>query len=434
MATATFYPARLHGEAVVPPAKSEAHRAILLAALGRGRCRLNGFPPPLCDDTEAMISGVTALGASVEREGNALIVTPGKPAQGPAQCDVRACGAAVRMLIPAFLLRGQTVRIWMEDGLFARPLTAFDPLCARLGAKLERVPSQGGVRAHIDLSGAMPTGEYEIDGTLSSQFASGLLIALSHTDGPSVLTVTRPIVSRPYLDMTLRQMERFGLAYEEPEEGRFRLSPATRENPQETAVSGDWSQAAVLLCLNAMGHGILLSGMQTPDSGCLQGDSRVVELLRAMGLRHCRAKDALYLLSPSHARLNALDVDCENIPDLAPILALTCTQARGTSTLRGVKRLRVKECDRLNATVEALTRLGAEVSVSADDEALTVKGGARLKGGFTLGAHGDHRMVMLLAAAATLCDAPITVEGVESLNKSWPGFLSTYQQLGGKVT
>ncbi len=128
MATGTFHPGRLKGVATVPPAKSEAHRALLLAALGRETCRLNGFAPPLCDDTQAMVNGVTALGAAVVCEDDALIVTPAPDAPcsaEPVDCEVHACAAALRMLIPAFLSRGRAVRFTMEDGLFARPCLPF---------------------------------------------------------------------------------------------------------------------------------------------------------------------------------------------------------------------------------------------------------------------------------------------------------------------
>ena len=127
-------------------------------------------------------------------------------------------------------------------------------------------------------------------------------------------------------------------------------------------------------------------------------------------------------------------MDCSDIPDLAPILALTCTQAKGASVLRGVNRLRVKECDRLSATKELLTRLGARVEIGSDDDTLRVYGPTGLQGGFTVDARGDHRMVMMLAIAALLCKEPITVAGVESINKSWPGFLATYLALGGQMT
>ena len=193
---------------------------------------------------------------------------------------------------------------------------------------------------------------------------------------------------------------------------------------------------AVLLCVNAMGGGVLLSGMRAPreGDGTLQGDAKIVALLREMGLRVRSLPDGLMACCPSRAGLAPLTVNCENIPDLAPILALTCTQATGESVLTGVARLRVKECDRLAATQELLTKLGARAEIGEDDDALHVFGPARLTGGFTADARGDHRMVMLLAAAALLCRKPVTVKGVESVNKSWPGFLTTYKALGGQVT
>lgn len=426
MASITFSPARLSGSALVPPAKSEAHRALLLAALGKGECRLNGFPPPLCDDTIAMMNGVTALGAKVRHEGNQLIVTPA-PAPGACQpmveCCVHACAAALRMLIPAFLVRGQAVRFVMEQGLFKRPLDAFEPLIQKLGAQMTRIPDYRDGKAAVEMVGFMPAGSYEIDGSRSSQFASGMLVALAHAAdwqgyaAPSQLTVTGPIVSRPYLDMTLKLMAHFHAPYTETAEGVFELSPISESSPAEAAVTGDWSQAAVFLCMNAMGSDIAISNLYA-DEECLQGDSRVQQVLGSM------QKDG---------KLTAAQIDCSDIPDLAPILALICSQADGISTLTGVSRLRIKESDRLLATQELLSQLGVQTEVSADSDTLRVWGPAKLKGGFEADARGDHRLVMFLAAAALIADAPITVHGVECISKSWPGFIQTYQQLGGKA-
>ncbi len=419
MASLTFSPARLCGSALVPPAKSEAHRALLLAALGQGECRLNGFPPPLCDDTIAMMNGITALGAKVRHEGTQLIVTPA-PAPGACQpmveCCVHACAAALRMLIPAFLVRGQSVRFVMEQGLFKRPLDAFEPLMDKLGAQMVRIPDFRDGKAAVEITGVMPTGLYEIDGSKSSQFASGMLIALAHA-APSQLTVTGPIVSRPYLDMTLKLMDTFRAPYAETSEGVFALLPVSEDSPAEAAVTGDWSQAAVFLCMNAMGSDITIRNLYA-DEDCLQGDARVQDVLNGM---------------MQNGMLAASTIDCSDIPDLAPILALTCSQADGVSTLTGVSRLRIKESDRLLATQELLSQLGVQTEVSADSDTLRVWGPVKLKGGFEADARGDHRLVMFLAAAALVADAPITVHGVECISKSWPGFIQTYHQLGGKA-
>lgn len=422
----TFAPARLRGGALVPPAKSEAHRALLLAALGQNSCTLNGFPPPLCDDTHAMINGVTALGAKVRHEGTQLFVTPApKPAspQPMVECCVHACAAALRMLIPAFLVRGQAVRFVMEQGLFKRPLDAFEPMIQKLGAQMVRILSYRDGKAAVEISGCMPAGAYEIDGSKSSQFASGMLIALAHAKdrnglpAPSQLTVTGPIVSRPYLDMTLKLMCHFTAHYDEKCEGVFDLSPVTEPSPAETSVTGDWSQAAVFLCMNAMGSDIAIRNLD-PYQNCLQGDSRVQAVLAGM---------------QQNGKLTAAHIDCSDIPDLAPILALTCSQATGVSTLTGVSRLRIKESDRLLATQELLTQLGVQTEVSEDSDTLRVWGPVSLKGGFEANARGDHRLVMFLAAAALIANAPITVHGTECISKSWPGFMETYRQLGGIV-
>ena len=425
MASITFSPSRLQGNVQVPPAKSEVHRALLLAALGQGECRLNGFPPPLCDDNYAMINGITALGAQVRHEGSTLIITPA-PAPAPdapmVDCRVNACAAALRMLIPAFLVRGQAVRFLMEAPLFRRPLDAFEPLMQKLGARMIRTPGKDGELCTVEMTGKMPAGSYEIDGSKSSQFASGMLIALSHaTDAsgrpaPSALTVTGPIVSRPYLDMTLQLMERFHVPFCEEREGVFALSAPTAPSPAETSVEGDWSQAAVFLCMNAMGSAIEVENLKS-GAGCLQGDSRVEKELARMAQNGGQA----------------VTIDCTDIPDIAPILALTCSQLEGASSLTSVSRLRIKESDRLTATQELLEQLGVRTKVSADSDTLRVFGPVRLHGGFEADARSDHRLVMFLAAAAAIADGPITVHGMECIRKSWPGFVNTYLALGGKA-
>ena len=192
----------------------------------------------------------------------------------------------------------------------------------------------------------------------------------------------------------------------------------------------------MFLCANAMGHGVVLAHMGAPAEGeaTLQGDSRIVQLMREMGLKVLALPEGLLACCPSRAGLLPLHIDCGDIPDLAPILALTCTQARGVSVLTGVSRLRVKECDRLAATQNLLTRLGAKVTIGDDGDSLRIEGPTKLSGGFAADAHGDHRMVMLLATAALRCQEPVTVTGVESINKSWPGFLATYRALGGEIS
>ncbi len=440
MRTVIFSPGQLSGVGPVPPAKSEAHRALLLAALGNTPCRLTGFPPPLCNDTLAMIDGVSAMGAQVRQEGESLLVTPApKPQPGlpMVDCHVHACAAALRMLIPAFLVRGQNVRFWLEPSLFRRPLDAFEPLIRQIGGSMERIPQGEDGLCQVIVTGWMQAGTYAIDGSGSSQFASGLLIALSHAmddacrPAAAHLTVTGPIVSRPYLDMTLELMRRFDVSYAEPQEGEFDLAPRTGESPATVPVAGDWSQAAVLLCAGAMGQPVWVSNLMTGDS-CTQGDAQILDVLRSMGMI-IEEKDGLHRALRPQSGLVPIDLNCDDIPDIAPIIALTCATIPGVSTLRGVARLRIKECDRLDATCTLLGCMGVVTRVEDGGDTLIVHGGDAIRGGFEANVSTDHRMAMLLAAAAVIADAPITVHGVDSLNKSWPGFLNTYAALGGSI-
>lgn len=438
MHTLTLLPARLCGQAQVPPAKSTVHRALISAALGQKPCLLTGFSLPLCDDIQATLNGIAAFGASAQMEGNAIRVLPAPPAghgEGPAvRCRVNACAASLRMLIPVFLARGQKVRLLMEPGLARRPLDAFVPLMERLGATLTPVAEEEGLCA-LELNGFMPAGSYEIDGSRSSQFASGMLLALAHgvdeqrRPAPSTLTVTGPIVSRPYLDMTLNCLRQMGTEVQEEAEGVFRLMPSQKPAADHMAMPGDWSQAAVLLCVDAMGGDVALEGM-VMDGSDGQGDARVAQVLGRMGLQLQNENGLLRAVRPAEG-LKATEIDCRNIPDLAPILALTCTQARGRSVLKGVSRLRIKECDRLEATCQLLARLGAETLVQDEGDTLIVCGPVHFRGGFQADAWGDHRMAMFLAAAALISDQPITLSGWESVSKSWPGFWDTYRMLGG---
>lgn len=439
MTTLTFHPSRLHGSAKVPPAKSQAHRALLLAALGSTPCRLTGFSQPLCDDVQAMIAGVRALGATVDIHEDCLFVTPAPPyaVDKMVDCHVHACAAALRMLIPAFLVRGQSVRFTMEQALFNRPQTAFDDLIFSAGGSIRRIPGENGGFCSIEVKGKIPAGSYQIDGSQSSQFASGLLIALCHCrdsaglPAPAHLQITGEIVSRPYLNMTLAQMQNYGLVFSENNPGEFTLTPRCGPSPETVAVEGDWSQAAVLLCANALGGGVSVANL-FEDS--VQGDKQCVEILQSMGLRKRFINGELTLQCSSRANLLPVDVDCSDIPDIAPILALALSRAKGESCLSGVHRLTIKESDRLKATSETLEQLGIRTVVEDNRDVLHVYGGAPLRGGFEAEARGDHRLVMLLAAAASAADAPITVHGVEAITKSWPGFFDTIKSLGGIIS
>lgn len=444
MPTVTFHPARLHGSVSVPPSEREAHRALLLAALGCGECRLHGFSPTLCENMQAMLRGIAALGARVTAEGDVLYVQPAPPlaqAGKMAEFHAGACAAALHMLIPAFWVRGHTVRITMEDSVLASSMDSFAPMMEQM--QMTKVLAKDGAPAGIELRGKLDAGAHEVDGALPCQFTSGLLIALAHaTDpqgrpAPSRLLQRPPTPSRPDWDMTLSLMKRFRIPFEELAEGEVMLPIATQKSPSDIRVGGDWSQAATLLCANALGSGVMVRGLERPKAGekPLQSDAQILTILRQMGLLAYETRNEMYVTSPSRAGLMPLDIDCTDIQELVPILALSLTQARGVSTLTGLGQFGAKEWGSLAAAQELLTRLDAKVFRSQDLNTLTVEGRAGLlHGGFTADAGGDPHIVTLLATAALIADAPITATGVEALDQSWPTFLESYQALGGNLS
>ena len=396
-----------------------------------------------------MINGVTALGAAVERKGNTMLVRPpgrGSADEGPegpaAVLHAHACVTALRMLIPVLWARGQSARVIVDEGLASRPLEALRPLAEQVGATMAGHPARDGEPAWVEVSGKLNAGSYRVMGSLPSQFATGLLIALAHaTDeagqpAPSRLVVTAPMVSRPYLDISLRMLREFGSNVREEQEGVFAISPAglhprPRMYPADVRMEGDWSLGAALLCANAMGSAVVIKNLR--EKASLQGDARILFLLREMGMLAYEDRGELYVTCPSRAGLLPLAADCEDVPDLVSMLALTCTQAHGQSVLYGMERIRGRKRGRIQTVIKLLRKMGGKLNLSKDGDALVIKGPTPLKGGFTADAGNDHRIMQLMAVAALIADGPVTVTGVEARGGSWPGFLDIYKDLGGKA-
>ena len=253
-----------------------------------------------------------------------------------------------------------------------------------------------------------------------------MLYALPLLPGDSTLMVTPPVESAGYIRMTLQCLADSGIRLEETGPYAWRIPGNQRYRATGGALPGDWSQGAVLLCAGALGHPVNVAGL---DLASTQGDRAALDVLARLGVSF---REEGGVLRPLGGTLRGATFSGRDIPDIVPVLALACTQATGESRITGCGRLHLKESDRFAATVELLSALGADLHGEGDD--LVVRGPAPLRGGVTLSARNDHRLVMLLALAATVAEGPVTVQGVEALNKSWPTFLTTYEALGGKVS
>ena len=369
--TRRLYPARLAGTVTAPPSKSAWHRALI--------CRfLAGQPLPervSGDDVKHTLAGLRAL------ESGAPLI------------DCGDSGATLRFLLPLAMALGRRDTLFAgTPRLLERPLSAPYPV--------ER--TERGYRAAAPLT----PGRYALRGDETSQTVSALLMALPLLDAPSRLVLTTPLVSRPYVDMTLDTLHRHGVTAEETADG-WRIPAPQSFRADDDPIEGDWSAAGWWLTVDALqGGGVTVEGL-SPQSR--QSDRAIVDHLQRL---------------PE-------TVDVSQTPDLLPTLALLAAMTPQTTRFTGGAFLRRKESDRLRTTAAVLSALGAEVREQPDG--LTVTGGTPLRGGVTVDAFGDHRIAMLCACGALFCAEPVTLRGGDCVSKSYEGFWRDYAALGGKA-
>ena len=333
----------------------------------------------------------------------------------PLKLDVGESGSTLRFLLPVLPALGIDAEITLHGRLPERPLAPLDRVLLDRGITPERRADT------LTIRGKLPAGNYEIDGGVSSQFVSGLLFALPLADGDSTLRVTGHAESVPYIRLTLDALRRFSVNVREEEEGTLFRIPGNRpyRSPADAVipVGGDWSGAAFYLAAGAVGNTpVTVTGLDTESA---QGDRAILPLLRKMGAR-CEISGDRVTVFPS--RLCALETDASDIPDLVPVLAVLGACADGSTVLRGVGRLRIKESDRLEAVRELLGTLGVTVGISEDSETLTVTGNRGGITGGTVSSFGDHRIAMSAAVAALAANSPVTVTDAGAVEKSAPDF------------
>ena len=420
---AIFGPSHLHGVIAAPASKSEAHRRMICAGLSAEEVTLTGYMASA--DMAATKRCLTALGATVREEGDVLTVRGGamKPGLMPV-LDCGESGSTLRFFVPLAMTIAGGGTFRMHGRLGSRPMDVYRDLFVPQGAGWRMGAGADGA-AELTVYGGLTPGNYELPGNVSSQFVSGLLFALPLLEGESTLTVKPPVESAGYIRMTIKAIAESGIRLEEIAPFQWRIPGFQSYHAPSGSLHGDYSQAAVLLCAAALGHDITVTGLAA-DS--IQGDKAVLAHLQALGAAVEERDGAITVTGGS---LHGAELDMRDCPDIAPMLALVCQLANGESRLTHCGRLRLKECDRLAATVDILNRLGGQARTEGDD--IVIQGVDRLRGGVTLEDYNDHRMVMLAAIAASVSEQPVTVRGVGALEKSWPEFLNVYEALGGKT-
>ena len=404
----------LRGTVRIPASKSQAHRLLICAALGKHPVTLH------CDglskDIIATARCLQALGAEVALENDNLIRLTPSAVQSPCALPCGESGSTLRFLLPVAAALGAEATFHMEGRLPQRPLHPLDAEMERHGVTFIREGDTLTVR------GRLLPGDYTLPGNVSSQYISGLLMALPLLDGDSTLTVTDTVESAAYIAMTEDALRLSGIAFEK--DGWTYRIPGGQvcALPRELYVEGDWSNAAFFLCAGALSPaGVTVTGLNMASA---QGDRAVVEILKQFGARVIEDEASVTV---SAAPLHGITIDAAAIPDLIPVLSVTAAAAEGETRIINAERLRLKESDRLQTTAALLRAVGG--SVEELPAGLIIHGSALTPG--TVDACNDHRIAMSAAVAAIRCD--VTVLGSECVQKSYPRFWEDYASAKGEA-
>lgn len=417
MKTAKIIPNKIKGEIVMPPSKSAAHRAIICAALAKGISKIS--PVELSNDISATINCVRTMGADISMNGNVLTIDGTNTfSNKKALLNCGESGSTLRFLIPVAGVGGVNAVFTGEGRLPQRPIGIYLECLPKFGVECK---TKGGLP--LEIKGKLKSGVYSIPGNISSQFITGLLLALPLVDGDSEIIIIGNTESVGYIDMTINIMKEFGVNIGRTEKGYF-IKGGQSYTARDFTVEGDWSQAAFFLAAGAIGDTVTIKGLRTDST---QGDRMALDIFSRFGA-NIEVTDNKITISKN--KLVATDIDATQIPDLVPILATVAALCEGTTKIYGAARLRIKESDRLTAICTGLNAVGANVTELPDG--LIINGIKTFKGGFAEG-YNDHRIVMSMAMASICSESDITITDAQSINKSYPTFFEEFNRMGGKA-
>lgn len=383
----TITPGKLSGTVAAIPSKSQAHRLLICAAFSDRDTTL--LCPETNRDIEATAECLRALGAEIVRTAKSYVIHPVEALPEKAVLPCGESGSTLRFLLPVVGALGVDSTFCMEGRLPKRPLSPLWEELERMGCRLSR-PEANTLRCW----GKLRPGAYSIDGSISSQFVSGLLFSLCLLDQPSTLTVTGTLESRPYIDLTQAAIAQFS----------GRCGGGSFHSPDLAQVEGDWSGGAFWLTAAALGSKLAVTNL---DPASPQGDRAISDLLPVLR--------------------EASPISAADIPDLVPILAVYAAARQG-AVFTDIRRLRLKESDRVASVLSMIQALGGQAYAS--ENTLTIHGTGLIGG--IVDAVNDHRIAMAAAIAATVCQKTVTILGAQCVEKSYPQFWAEYRRLGGQ--
>ena len=404
----------LKGTISVPPSKSFSHRAVICAALAGGECFIS--PLIFSQDVLATINGMKSLGAEIEFLENGIKIKGFKRPSKEVFIDCFDSGSTLRFLVPVAAALGIETVFKRSKSLAKRPMKALLDALEKAGVK-----SEVGEDFSLKISGKLNPGEFLLPGNVSSQFVSGLLMALPILKESSKITLTSKLESSGYIKITTEVMEKFGASVKEIKDVFF-IKGNQKYKPLDYTVEGDWSQAAFFMAMGALSGNVGIKGL---NKNSCQDDKMIFNFLENFGADISWNKNEIKV---NKSKLKAVNIDAAEVPDLVPVLAVLAANSEGETTIKNVRRLRFKECDRLSAISEELAKIG--VKIEAYENELKITGGENYLGG-EVSSHNDHRIAMALTVIASCVEGNITILNSDCVKKSYPKFFKDYSLLGG---
>ncbi len=421
---ATIEPGNISGSTIAPPSKSMTQRVFAGALLNRGKTIIHGAGNS--EDEQAALNIIQQLGAKVifNSGGTIEIESNGvEPISDTINCG--ESGLAARLFIPIAALCNKAITITGQGSLLNRPMGLYTGILPELNVAISN--THGHLPVHI--KGPLTPVDIAIDGSDSSQFLSGILFAFCYAQAQPVISITaHDLKSKPYIDMTLDVLKKFGHSVMHKDYKEFSLYRSNQSNENkitEISVAGDWSSAAFFLVAAAIAGEVIVSGLVDNK---LQADNAILGVLHDVGADVSVSDNKVNIRKH---RLYAFEFDATDCPDLFPILAILAACCKGESYIKGVHRLFNKESNRAESISEMLENFG--VPFSLEDDSFCITGGRQLQG-TVIDSYHDHRIVMAAAIGALKANGPVDILHAESVNKSYPEFFKTLISCGVTCT
>lgn len=405
-------PSQVSGIVQAPPSKSITQRAIAAALLSEGETTI--INPSYCDDTLAAMSIATGLGAKVRPITKELKIS-GSIGLKENKLNCGESGLAIRMFSPIAALFPEKITLTGTGTLKSRPMSMIEEALVQFGVRCETKHGSVPITIHGPLKG----GKCVIDGSISSQIITGLLMALPVVPEDSEIEVSQT-KSKPYIDMTIKTIKHFGIHIEKISYNLFKIPGNQKYQSKTIEVEGDWSGASFLLVAGAIGGSLTVKGLSTTSQ---QSDKAILIALDKAGAQMVIGKDQIEV---TKGNLKSFEFDATDSPDLFPPLVALAAYCKGTSAIKGVTRLVSKESNRCQALVEVFSKLGVKTEVI--DDFMLVTGG-NVSGGNVV-SHDDHRIAMALAVAAIGASKEVSLKDSHCVSKSYPVFFEDLRHVG----